>query len=282
MLSKVEAYEILGLKQGASQNDIEKRFSILLKKYKMSTIETEEGQSEESINIDEATNAYNVLMGYEVEIPPEPYKKPNFIYKKLGVDEKKARNFFHYHKFHIIISIIALIVIATTVRSCVNRVEPDVNLAFIGNLYYDSEVVKATLLPKLPEFKEIGIDGAYLSPDGKGEQEMAMQTKKMVLLAAGDVDIYILDKANFDSVAKQGAFVNIDKLVETLNIDLEKNKEYIVKTEDEPSSHLYGIDISSSKLLETTKVIGDTKIAAISIRAKNYDKAVKVLKLLLE
>lgn len=281
MLKIKDAYEVLGLKEGASRAEIEKRFGILLKKHKMSGQEGLDNGVPE-IDFAEVTKAYNLLMGYETEeAPQESQTKVNPLLRKMGVDEKKARNFFYYYKFHMIIGIIVLIVLVSTLKSCMTRVDPDLNVAFMGNFFYtDSDVLKKNLKDKLPEVKEIGIDGAMISPDGKGEQAYAMQMKAMVLLAAGDVDVFILDRENFDKTAKQGAFASLDELASSLGIEKAANKDYVLKVEGEQTEHLYGIDVSSNPVFEESQIAGEEKIAAISVKAKHYEKAVKLMELL--
>lgn len=281
MMDKKEAYKVLGLASNASRNDIERRYSILLKKHRMASAEEQEGS--EAINIDEVTAAYSLLMGY---VEPEAVAKaPNPLLKKVGIDEKKAGNFLHYYKVHIIIGIIALIVLATTIRGCVTRVDPDFNLAFLGNIYFsETDALKDTIKAEIPEIKEPGFDGAFLGADGSsdGQQEYAMQMKAMVLFAAADVDLFIIDKANFDKYAEQGAFISLDEIAPKLGIDKEKNKTYAAKSKEDTAEHIYGVDISNSEVLKKSNIQGKEMIAAIPVRGKQLDKAEKLIALLLK
>jgi len=76
--------------------------------------------------------------------------------------------------------------------------------------------------------------------------------------------------------------MSLDGLADTLKIDKDKNKEFVIKAEDEDSKHLYGIDVSDCKLFRDSKIVGDEKIAAIGIRAKHSDNAAKLIKMFLE
>jgi hypothetical protein len=279
---KKNAYEILGVNKDASKNEIERRYTILLKKHRL-----ESSKNSEDKEFDKITEAYNLLMGYSTEPPVERInKKPNPVLKKLGINEEKAANFLHYYKHHIVIGIIVLVVLITSVKSCVTRVPPDFNIAFIGNyLYTDTGPLREKILDNWQEIKEISIDGAMVSENPDSEIGYAMQMKAAVLFGGGDIDVFILDKYNFEKYAKQGAFISLDQLVEELGVDIEKNKEYILKTEIEESDgkeHLYGIDVSDSKVFEDTGIKGDEKIAAIFVRSKRYDLAIKFLDMLLK
>ena len=92
MLDLNEAHKILGVSKNASKNDIERRYSIILKKHRMNS--TQDQESGEQINIDEVTSAYNLLMGYVEPQAEEEAKAPNPLMQKMGIDEKKAKNFF--------------------------------------------------------------------------------------------------------------------------------------------------------------------------------------------
>lgn len=283
MLETKDAYKVLGLKEGASRSEIERRYAVLFKKYKMSKSHEQQDGSPE-INFEEITDAYNLLMGYSVKSAEEQtVKKPNPLLQKVGIDEKKAENFIHYYKFHIIIGIIVLIVLVTTLRGCLTRIDPDINIALVGEFFYtDSEPLKQNIKSIYPELKEVGIDGAMLSDETKGQQEYAMQMKAMVLFAAGDVDIFILDKATFEKFGKQGAFASLDEIAERLQVDKAKNRDYVLKLEDQQQEHLYGLDVSSSPIFKDSEILGDEKIAAISVKSRHYDKAVKLMELMLK
>ena len=312
-MDKKEARIVLGVNKETSRNDIEKKYSILLKKNRIikeqrnkedelngeavqnGNTPKETGDVYDKYTFDEITQAYNVLMGYEVNLKEEPLSKAAPLLKKAGIDEKKAKNFFFYYKYHIIAVIVAIIAIVFTVKGCVERVDPDFQVAFIGEINYnETELLKATIKADIPEIIEPGFDGAFISDSAMADQQYAMQTKTIILFAAGDIDIFILDKANFETYAKQGAFANLDEIAPMLGVDMEKNKDYVVKLEvtDEESTgkaadkpeekHLYGIDISQSTVLKESGVLAKEMVAAISIRCEQQDKAVKVLQLFMK
>ena len=330
-MDKKEARIILGVSKEISRNDLERKYSILMKKHRMIkekpkdedtedtgvtqdinvandagvTLNTENAQSpvdkQEEYSFEQVTQAYNILMGYEIPMKEEPPSKAAPLFKKAGIDEKKARNFLYYYKNHIIIIIIAVISIVFIVKGCVERVDPDFTTAFIGKINYtETDKLRDVIKANIPEIKEPGFDGAFITEDDQSQQQYAMVMKATVLFAAGDVDIFILDKASFTQYAKNGAFMSLDEIAPKLGVDMEKNKEYIVKIEDyqdvseaesmdktaeepveEPvEEHLYGIDISQSTALKDVGVFGSEMIATIYINCKQQDKAVKLLQFL--
>ena len=218
-MDKKEARKILGVTKETSINDIERRFSILLKKQRMAKSQPEdEGEhqdnasdgidealkesgtvaapvvKQEEYSFDQVTQAYNVLMGYEVALKEEPPSKAAPLLKKAGIDEKKARNFFYYYKFHMLAVIIAIVSLFFIVKGFVNHVNPDFNTAFIGKISYTDVVdkLKDAYKANVPEIKEPGFDGAFISADDQSEQQYAMVMKAVVLFAGGDMDLFII------------------------------------------------------------------------------------------
>jgi hypothetical protein len=335
-MTKKEARKILGVTNETSRENIERRYGMYLKRYRMeleqakmaAKQELADNQEESAVNaadaadaaeqgsavipdkaqrsleydFDQITQAYNVLMGYEVTVKEEPPSKVAPLLKKVGIDERKTKNFFFYYKYHILVGILLLITIAFTIRGCVNRVKPDFNIAFIGRFDYSSasDDLSERIKANVPEILEPGIDGAYIAEDNFGEQEYAMKMKATVLVMAGNIDVFIMDKACFERYAKQGAFVSLDEIAPRLGVNLEESKELILRVEDDsleiedgsaekPDSaqmpqeeHLYGINVSDSTVMRQSGVIGDEMIASIYVGCEQVDKAEKLIQFLME
>lgn len=278
-----EAREILGVGEGATKEQIEKSYFIILKRHRTAAATSEQQKHTALEEIDRATAAYNLLMGYNIRTFAEERNiKPNPVLKKLGIDEYKLRNFFHYYKFHMLFGIITLLLIIYGVKGCVTKVEPDLSIAFIGNFrYYSSGIMENAIKESVPGIEAPTVDGAYITSEGLGTQDYSMQMKAMVLLAAGDIDVYILDEASFLAYGKEAAFESMDQLIQQYNVDSSKNQVYILKPKDEPEEHAYGIDVSDSEILNNQGVIGDKKIVAISARAPHREKALVFVRSLL-
>lgn len=282
MLDMNEAREVLGVGKDAGRNEIERRYSIILKRYRIN--KAEEQQEPGEVDIDRITRAYNLLMGYEEPQTEKEAKAPNPLLKKMGVDEGKAKNFLHYYKIHIIIGIAVLLAIVFTVRGCVTRVEPDFNMAFVGQIAFnETDALKGIIKNELPEIKEPGFDGAFIGPEGQGgQQEYAMQMKAIVLFAAADIDLFILDEDAYKKFSAQGAFRSLDDISPKLGVDAGKSKPLAVKAEDEAVEHVYGIDVSNSEVFKRSGILGEKLIAAIPVKSKQPEKAEKMIGLLLK
>ena len=134
------------------------------------------------------------------------------------------------------------------------------------------------------------------------------------MFAAGDVDVFITDQPTFDRYAKEGAFLDLDEIARQLGVDMEKNKDYIVKIEEDSGEedsesgtgdntksgsqgdatpgeaaggeaaeeHLYGIDVSDSAALKDAGIVGENMIVSIYVRCDQTEKAVKLLQFLMK
>lgn len=282
MIERSECYKILGLKEGASKDEIRKRYNILIKKLKLMSSEGKHDKSE--MDMEEINSAYNLLMGYDTgeDIDKKPFK-PNPILKKMGVDEKKARNFIYYYKFQMIGAVLLLIAVIFFFKDIVFKAPSDLDTAIIGNINYsDTEMLKKNLMEKMPELKEMTIDGVFITDSEESGMGYAMNMKSIVLFGSGTIDLFLLDKDFYEEYAVQGVFENLDSFADNLNIDNQKSKDLLVKAEDTNEEHLYGIDITDSLILKESEVIGDRIIAAIRINSKHHENAMRMLELLIK
>lgn len=174
MISVNDAYRILGLSEGAGKDAINNRYDILMRKYRQKTISGAQGGNAANAedgaaaaeggaepSLEDVIKAYNLLMGYGEPEPGEPKKNP--VFKLLGLDEKKTKNFLHYYKLHIIAGILILVALVAIVKSFVTRVPVDLNVIVIGNvLLNDQDSVKKNIKSAVPGIKNPGFDTAYL------------------------------------------------------------------------------------------------------------------------
>lgn len=281
MIDTVDAHKILGISSDAGKNEIEKRYSILLKKHRAAVNDGESSGTEQE-DFKMATEAYNFLMGYEEPVSVET-REPNPLLAKMGIDENKTRNFFYYYKYHIIIGLAVLLLIGFTVKSCVEKVNPDFMTVFIGQIdYTDTTKLYSQIKDAVPDIKEPGFDGAFITASGDAQQDYAMLMKSMAVMAAGGTDLLIADKANFEKFAKNGAFISLDDIAAKLGVDPTKSKDFSLKSDNDTAAHLYGIDLSGSKELATAGIKGTELIAAIPTSTKKVDAAVKLIEYLLK
>lgn len=297
--TKQEARNILKVIKGSSKEEIEKRYDIILKKYKNMKLEGTLDEKAQA-DFDNCTEAYRILMGYEVDVPKVVGKETyaDKAFEKAGIDKKKADNFFYYYKFHILIGIVALIVIILTVHSFVTRVDPDVTIGVMGEVnQQEFDVVKAKIKENLPEIKEVAFDSATLSDRYQDSQSYAYMQKAMVLLAASDIKVYIVSKYVYDTYAPNGAFMAVEELTKKLDIDVSKSENLKLRVVDEweeaanatakakPKTYvdaeprLYGIDVSDCEFFKNVNIVGPEKILVVRPEAEKDELVLKLIKL---
>jgi len=294
-----EARKILGVTKGSSKYDIEMKYDILMKKYR---ILKSNGKLDEKAEDDftKGTEAYRIIMGYEVKESKIERKETytDKAFKKAGIDRKKADNFFHYYKVHILISIVAIIIIGLTVRSFVIKVDPDITIGFMGEVNLNAfDTVEAKIKQQLPEIKKVGYDSATLSNNFKDPMEYANISKALILLSAADTDLFVVSKYAYDRYAKNGPFMALEDVAKELNIDVAKSDYLKLKVVEEWSKpttkeeeikilkyrdtepKLYGIDVTNSEFFKGIDIVGPEKILVVKVEPENRDLILKLIKL---
>ncbi len=285
-----QAADILGISTNATKNDLEKRYDIILKKHKaMKSDGILDEEAEQSFK--DQTDAYRILMGYEVNVPVVQRKETSTdkALEKVGLDRGKVSNFFYYHKYHIIAILLAIVAVFFVAKEIITKVEPDVQIGLMGEVYQDDfDKLKERITEKIPELKEIQFDSSMLTDNFSTGQEYAYMQKAQIILLASDIDVFIVNKYAYDFFVPNGAFMNLDEYVKKYNLDITKSeglKERVVDEWETPEDNitrkpksyidsepkLYGIDISDSEVFKGIEnVIGPEKI--LVVRAVPHNK----------
>lgn len=286
MLELSEAYEILGLTEGASRDDIEKKYGKLVRKYTAD----KSGDTDSSEMLSKVNEAYNRLVFHENELyeAAQPKKKPNPIYKLVGVDDKKASNFIHYHKWHFIIGALILVLVIYLGNSIFNRHIPDITVEFIGEYAQKADdtalgqTIKEDITKNIPEIKDVQVSMVSASAKVKNQQDAALNNKANLELVYGEGDVMIVDERFFTDAVANDLFMNLDNVIKDIKIDEKANENYKVLIEGKKSHHQYGVDVGKSKIIKKSNVLGREYIAVIKKGCKHEDSAKKLIRLLLE
>lgn len=283
-LNEKKALEMMGLSPDATKDDVSKRYGILMRKFK--SIEKDEN----GYTIEDMTRAYHLLMGItfvdkkEAERQQALRENPPLIARILKKDPVKIENFLHYYRLHIIISLVVVIFLIFSIRSCINRVPPDFSLVFHGNIYAaDDSVIEAKVREIMPELAAPSVQ-FISSMESDAEYQYAMQMKLMAMLAAKDIDVMIMDESSFITVASQGMLLPLDDMKETLGFPDEKYlkaQEVIERSEDGQTTmgpeKFYGVDITEQSFTKDINLAGKKIIVAIVVNTERMDKAVSFI-----
>ena len=269
-----QAYSILGLKEGADDDSIEKRYLLLLRKHKAST----RAGLKPDRDMDEVTAAYDLLKGNTLS--EEEQYEPSPFFKKLGINPRKLSNFFSYNKGYIVGGILAIL-LAISVIKTMTRPRPDFRLAFLGEMRVENTAgIEDRIEERIDTIEFAYIDTAAGSADS--DPHMVIPQKEAALVAAGDIDVFIVDKAKYEGYAEKGLFISLDEYLTRQEYRAYTNSGLILSTEDDSEGHQFGIDVTGSAVFGEFNIVGEQLIAGISYKSKQPELALEVLKLLAE
>jgi hypothetical protein len=265
MISKEEAYEILGVTGKSMDSEIEQRYSILIKRYR----------SEKNIEkLDELTLAYNIIKGTHFEPIQENPRMQKVIF---GKTRSEWQNIFYYGKTKYFAILLAVVFVGWVVYTMVTNTPADFSLAEVGEFSVtDSDTTEAYILEMFPQFKKVEIMPVYLSEEQENTQAgIAYTQKAMIVFSVGGEDVIVVDRNVFDKYAPLGAFLPLGDLYEAL-LAMDETKDLGLKsvktTVAEDSSgvgteEIYGIDVSESQLLNSIGIYGSSQILTISVKS---------------
>lgn len=288
-MDRKTALEILGLEEGATPEEINRRMNVLLKKYR----QTE--RDEKGYTLEDIDKAYKIASGISVYDPEEEKKKqfrkqhPNPLSRLLKIDEEKAGNFFYYYKWHVAIALIVIVAVIYTIVSLTTRVEPDLKVIVTGNLLLpDTELLEERIENEMDGVSEALVQNVYMGAKDP-QLQAAMQVKFVTEVTAGDNDIFIMDEECYRSLAVQGAFIPVEELLgslERLGVHKEDYEDLIVEVKLSDGSSLipalYGLDVTDSEILKEAGLSGDRIIASFARSGKETEKAVEFVKLMVK
>lgn len=292
-----KAYELLGLPENASREEVEKIFDIELRKSR-SRSHSNPAETNGEAPFDQILKAYKLITGHEdrqkIETKSrERYKK----WGKLAGTAEKTDDFFRINKSRVIIGIIAAIVLIVGLVSFMNhRAEQqrlaslppiDLSVMFIGNFvsdprYENEEQLGFAMAEPFPEWNRFETIVTFVPPreDNMSSAGLAYQQKAMAMLSTEDPDIYILDQSSFEWTVSGGILENLDDQYESKLKSLITNEADVKKfqTEDDTSPHVYGIRVADTKLANELPIAKEDMIVALRIGTENKDKAIQFIK----
>lgn len=175
-----------------------------------------------------------------------------------------------------------LMLIVTGCSSSQDDINKKVRIVLVGNFIGDENAQKLISELEKKSGDQVYIDQIlYTGNAPKSEQEFAFMQKLMVMLAAGEGDIYILDKKLFTNYAQNGAFYSLKSFVSKNKLDKFVDDTCYVKEKDKSTKDLYGIKADQVFLLKKYGFETKNKYIAIYVRSNKFSRAQKVLLALL-
>ncbi|ADQ45685.1 hypothetical protein Calkro_0803 [Caldicellulosiruptor kronotskyensis 2002] len=175
-----------------------------------------------------------------------------------------------------------LMLIVTGCSSSQDDINKKVRIVLVGNFIGDENAQKLISELEKKSGDQVYIDQIlYTGNTPKSEQEFAFMQKLMVMLAAGEGDIYILDKKLFTNYAQNGAFYSLKSFVSKNKLDKFVDDTCYVKEKDRSTKDLYGIKADQVLLLKKYGFETENKYIAVYVRSNKFSRAQKVMLALL-
>ncbi|XEC94720.1 J domain-containing protein [Paenibacillus tarimensis] len=293
-----QAYEILGLPENASKEDVEKRYMILMRQARVQE-RSEDVPEAERIDFNAVNRAYKQILKYEdhqklEELTQEKYGK----YKKYAGVAEKTDHFFHYYRYHLIIGLAVIVLIGFGIKGFLdNQAEkarlaqlppPDVTVMLHGEFYMDDggqdyERLEEALLGEFPEWQRVIASITYVPTETRSEHDIASLQKSILNLMTEKRDVYLLDRSSFESLSKQGVLQPIDDAVQDqLAGIIPEGAALTSKTEEDTEEHIYGINVTDSPFLKRLPILHKEVIVGIRFDAVNRDNGILLIKRMLQ
>ncbi|WP_039766980.1 hypothetical protein [Caldicellulosiruptor sp. F32] len=166
--------------------------------------------------------------------------------------------------------------------SSADDINKKVRIVLVGNFIGDENAQKLISELEKKSGDKVYIDQIlYTGDTPKSEQEFAFMQKLMVMLAAGEGDIYVLDKKLFTNYAQNGAFYSLKSFVSKNKLNKFIDDTCYVKEKDKSAKDLYGIKADNVQILKKYGFDTKNKYIAIYVRSNKFSRAQKVLLALL-
>ncbi|OBZ13892.1 molecular chaperone DnaJ [Bacillus sp. FJAT-26390] len=288
-----QAYETMGLPELAAKEEVEKRYTTLMRQARSRTQQQKDDAGDAEDSFAKITQAYRLILEYEDRKLTDAFNEQEYgKYKKMAGQAQKMDHFWRYYKFHTLGAIAAVALIIYGVISFMNYREEqerlaslppvDLNVSFMGNYMLKDdapkeEPIESALLTAFPEWKRFVSTVTFVPADE--QSQMAYMQKAVLILATEHPDVYIMDRNIFEWIGNQGVLMNLDNDVNgELKPLLKDGLTLKAKTEDDTVEHVYGIDISKSALVDQLPLYKENMIIGIRLDSKNPEKAREFIK----
>lgn len=268
MISRQEAFEILGISENARESDIETRYNMLIKRYRAdNNLE----------RLEEISLAYNIIKGRYVE--PEP-EDPRMQEKIFGKPRSYWKNSWEYGKIKAFAIVALSVILIYLVYTIATNQSADFQIALIGEIHYsDGDATKDYISNMFDDVDVVQTSSAFLS-DQISQHSYASSQKAVILLTVSGEDIIIVDSDVFYRHAPMGAFKPLDDLFSEISgtegFELAEAMPAMTVSDvngQNEAEFVFGIDVSSSQLLSSIGISGREQIITVSVKSERPDHA---------
>ena len=146
--------------------------------------------------------------------------------------------FWDYYKWHVIITVVAVLIASVTIVQCATRPKYDMNVVYAGHMNYSEEEInklKEIISERISDIDGNGENSALLSTlvfadnAGSEEYDYAIQTKLDLTFTDDCSFIYLMDKANVDAQMQKEV---VDQIYDCTDSFIDSSSDKVVKAAD--------------------------------------------------
>ncbi|MBO2943661.1 J domain-containing protein [Paenibacillus sp. F411] len=295
-----EAYEKLGLPETASREEVEERYTLLMRQARSEQRRSPEKAEAVEARFSEATRAYRYITEEDdrkslEEISRQKYGK----FRGLAGPAEKTEHFFRYYRYHVLGALALLGLAIYIVISIVNyRAEQerlaqlppvDLSIMLLGTYMMpdggtETEPLEQAILEQFPEWKRVEVNMTYVPPlNSSNPSDAALLQKALLMISSERPDLYIVDQNSYEWVGNQGIFQPLDEKINQDWKDIADPGLHIKgQLDEDPAERVYAVNITDSSLVEGLPVAKNEMYAGISPVAENEQKAFAFIQAYLE
>lgn len=183
--------------------------------------------------------------------------------------------FWDYYKWHVIITVVAVLIASVTIVQCATRPKYDMNVVYAGHMNYSEEEInklKEIISERISDIDGNGESSVLLSTlvfadnAGSEEYDYAIQTKLDLTFTDDCSFIYLMDKANVDAQLQKEV---VDQIYDCTDTFIDSSSDKVVKAADGKG---YAVNLKDSKLLKDNGIYCDDLYILIRRNYKDDEK----------
>ncbi|MHA6483603.1 J domain-containing protein [Paenibacillus sp. strain BS8-2] len=289
-----KAYETMGLEPLTSKEEVEKRYTTLMRRERSRAKTQEDESASDGSDFTIITAAYKQILAYEDRKVTDAFNEQEYgKYKGMAGQAQKMDHFWRYYRVHTFVAIALIAAIIYGINSYIDKREHDKYLAslppidldvsFYGTFMQpegqeDMADINANLLSSFPEWKRVESNIIFVPQDDMNQY--AYLQKAVVTLMSEKPDLFIMDRAMFEWIGMQGALLPLDD--EPAIAGATEDHTLKLSTEDVPEEKIYGISLKDTKLDKELPIMKSDLIVGIRINAERPEKALEFIEAHLE
>lgn len=193
---------------------------------------------------------------------------------------ERLQYIWDYYKLHIIGVIVLAALVVSFIYGQVTKIVYVGNVTILGDVLEESKreefqkIITGAVVKEGEKKKQAFVDSFSVGKDQIGAQ---MMQKFIVKIAAGDIDVVVLDKEMFEEFVKQDMFMDVDEA------KLENSKlDKIEISLNQGNKKVVAVGAEGSSLLETIGLDTRNKVIAMPRTSINKENGMKIFQELIK